>query len=85
MTDPWRAAARSVVEHGPFTAAEIDQPVHLVQHPSCAIPGKREVVFTRCCGKEIRLERPMWPCEIPPSTGLSTGCRERPYALCGDG
>lgn len=82
--NPWLLAARSVIREGPFAPDRFDSPAHLRQHPACAIPGKTEQVFTRCCGTLVPLPRPMWPCEIPSGTGLSRDCCERPFALYGD-
>lgn len=84
MSDPWLLAARSVIEHGPVTPGELELPVHLVQHPECAIGGKQETVYTRCCGTPVPLGRPMWACEVPGDTGLAADCCARPYVIYGD-
>lgn len=81
---PWLLAARSMVEGGPVMADQLDLPVHLAQHPACAVAGKTDRVFTRCCGKPVPLGRPMWSCEIPLDAGLSLDCCERPYLVYGD-
>lgn len=85
MSDPWRTAARSLIEHGPVTPAELELPVHLVQHPACTVPGKQDTVYTRCCGTPVPLGRPMWACEIGTGSAfVPDGCRGRPYLIYGD-
>jgi hypothetical protein len=81
-TDPWRTAARSIIEHG---QAGPGHPAHLEQHPMCAVAGQQETVYTRCCGKPILLGRPMWPCEMPADAGMSLDCCGRPFVMFGEG
>jgi hypothetical protein len=80
--DPYRAAARSLIEHGRVGP---DHPDHLVQHPACAVSGQHETVYTRCCGKPVPLGRPMWFCEIPTDTGRSLDCCDLPFLMFGEG
>jgi hypothetical protein len=82
LADPYRAAARSIIEHGEVGP---DHPDHLVQHPLCAVSGQHETVYTRCCGKPVPLGRPMWACEIPMDTGRSLDCCDRPFFMYGEG
>ena len=82
--NPWLAAARSVIEHGPVTPDETGLFAHFMQHPSCAVAGQHETVYTRCCGTPIALGRPMWACEIPSAAGLLPDCCARPWAMFGD-
>lgn len=79
--DPYRAAARSVIEYGQVGPGHPD---HLVQHPLCAVAGQQETVYTRCCGKPVPLGRPVWDCEVPRGTGLSLDCCDRPFAMFGE-
>lgn len=69
MGGPWTAAARSLIADGPVRPDQLDGDVHCRQHPACAAAGRREVVFSACCGTRIPLPRPMWLCEIPWDTG----------------
>jgi hypothetical protein len=81
-TDPWRTAARSIIEHGQVGPGH---PAHLEQHPMCAAAGQQETVYTRCCGTPIPLGRPMWACEIDAAVGISSDCCDRPYVMFGEG
>lgn len=75
-------AARSVIEHGQVGP---DHPAHLEQHPTCAVAGRHETVYTRCCGKPIPLGGPTWPCEMPADVGTSPDCCDRPFVMFGEG
>lgn len=78
----WLAAARHEIRFGPVTADQLDSGAHRIQHPDCALVGRQERVFTRCCGKPIPLPRPMWPCEI--RVEAPADCCERSYPVFGE-